>query len=189
MKRFLLAALTLILTVVIALPAMAVTLDYPPVLIETDENGGRFSLTVENLPEMFELNKKDTPENHAEYSYTVMFCDGNAYYSVGAVHFKFSNNEPRTSKLFDSSSLVGGDGQNAAYLTDCSYERDGDTVTFLVEGPLSDPDGYTVKIDYDNIIAFGYSSYGHQDQDYYYRILVGGALEELTWEQYYDLLK
>lgn len=188
MKRFLLVSLTLILSVTIALPAMAVTLDYPPVLIETDENGGRFSLTVENLPETFEVNKKSSQENEREYYYEITFCDGTAYYDIGVAHFKVSNNEPaRVTKLFDRGYLSGGDGMVSTYIKECSHERDGDTITFLLEEPISDLDGYTVKIDYENIIAFGYSITG--EQNVYYRILVGGALEELTWEQYYDLLK
>lgn len=189
MKRFLLAALTLILTVVIALPAMAVTLDYPPVLIETGEDGAAFSLTVEGLPEMFEVNKKGTPDFVAEYSYTIMFCDGNAFYNIGATHFKFPGEKTRNTPLFEeASSLSGGKEQERTELiTDCRYERDGDTVTYFLEERVADQDGYTVEIDYENIIAFGYSI---TDEQYvYYRILVGGALEELTWEQYYDLLK
>lgn len=187
MKRFLLVSLTLILSVTIALPAMAVTLDYPPVLIETGENGGAFSLTVEGLSEIFELDKNGSLNYEPEYHYEIMFCDGNAYYSVGTARIEVSGGKPRISMLFDRSRLSGGDGMVSTYITDCGYERDGDTVTFLLEEPISDQDGYTVKIDYENIIAFGYNITG--EQNVYHRILVGGALEELTWEQYYDLLK
>lgn len=186
MKRFFTVSLALVLTIASALPASALTIDHAPVLIETTETGGAFSLTVENLPELFEVNKKSTADYELEYAYEIMFFDGTAFFNVGVSHAKYSGQQTRTTTLFEQSSLFRGDGQISSFVGACSFERDGDIVTYFLEDPISDRDGYTVEIDYENISAFGYSITG--EQNVYYRILVGGGLEELTWEQYYALL-
>lgn len=191
MKWFLMVFLALILTIAIALPALAMMIDHPPVRIETREDGGAFSLTVENLPETFELNMKDTEDYAQEYIYQVRFCDGNAFYAVGPAHFKSPDNETKVSPLFGRSQLWQEDSSEGNPLSQCSHERDGDTVTFLLEEPIFDRDGYTVKIDYENIIAFGYTIQNAattQLPNAYFRVLVGGGLEEISREMYYELI-
>lgn len=193
MKRFLWVPLALILSVAIVLPALAVTIDHPPVQIDTRRGRGAFSLTVEDLPETFAVNLERTPDLLSEYVCRVKFCDGSAFYSIGAIHFKEPNGEPRISELFDSCLLYREDVKGASYVTDSYADRKGDTVTFFLEDPMVDIYGNPVKIDFENIIAFGYQVQNlvgdkQGSINTFFRILDDGEIEEITREAYFELV-
>lgn len=193
MKRFVVVSLALFLYAAIALPAMALTIDHSPVLIETKRGRGAFSLTVENLPETFEVNLERTPNHISEYACRVRFCDGSAFYTVGVIHFKVPNEETYASELFETCMIYREDAKGASYVTQCYADRDGDTVTFFLEDPIVDIYGNPVQIDFQNIIAFGYQMQNlvgdkHGSENAYYQILDGGLIEAISRETYFALV-
>lgn len=185
-KLTLLAAMLLCLT--LAMPALAATVDHAPIVIESDGETATFTLSVENLPETFDLNMASTKEGELEYSYNIAFFDGERAYKVGISEMKSGNNPQRTVPLpMMWSGLYTISGGISNYALECIPAVDGDVITWTLTLPVVDRDGNDCPMDLDNITAYAYTIYNialDQNERGYFQIQEDGSMEEIDFKAF-----